>query len=764
MNYKFLLYVYFFTTLLAAKLNAQAIPYTIEKHPTVFSKIETHLQNEELDSVFNLCGLIIQKENKPEIKGIAHFYQGEAAALLNDFQHASASFSDAIAIFQSINFEKGLAMAYCNQGDVAFYQRQLNKADALYDQSLALAEKLGLNKVLVNIYQNKSMIYTDMQQHKSAMRFLKKALKNAYLIDSPDQIKNILNQVATNYHSLGELDSAIIYFHKTIVFKNKKNDNEGLISDYSALGNLYRERGSYIQAQEQLLKGLKVAEFEKDTFSMMTLFSEIGDVYAAQEGWNKSEEHYKKALELAQLKKRQFIEARCLSKLANIYQLQNQEKKAIEYYEQALMLYEKNNSKINAADVQINLSKLYKEGNQLEKAKTYLLGALEARSQSADKLSALTVKMALAEIEIISNNSRGGIKLINECLPEYRKMRDREGLKNGYLLLSDAYSKSNNHKLAFQFFKKYKNISDSLMAVDRAKAVSELELLYTTEKKDKEIAQQKAELEKQEIRSQERQSRNLLMAILGVFILMAVTTGLIYSRQVNRRLATKNKKIESQNVEIESERNRAESLLLNILPATVADELKQKGQATPKHFDAVTVMFTDFEGFTKIASSLPPSEIVSELNDCFLKFDEIAEQHNLEKIKTMGDAYMCAGGLPLKNSSHPMDAILAAKKIIAFVQNRNAHLATQGKPIWPIRIGIHTGELVAGVVGSKKFAYDIWGDTVNVASRMESSAGVGEINISEATYKLVNEKFHCKYRGEIEVKNKGKMGMYIVNA
>ncbi len=746
-----------------AKVFAQAAPYIIEKYPAIFSEIEKHLQNEELDSVFNSCTLIIQKEYKLEIKGIAYFYQGEAASLLNDFQYAQASFFDAIEIFKSTNFKKGLALAYCKQGDVFFYQRDFLKADSLYNQSLELSEKFGLNKVLADIYQNKSMIYTDLQDHMQAMRFLKKALKTIYLIDEQGQVKNILNQIATNYHSLGELDSAIVYFQKTIEFKNDTNDKEGLISDYSALGNLFRERGSYIQAQEHLLKGLKVAESEKDTFSMMTLFSEIGDVYAAQEGWNKSEQRYLKALELARLKNRQFIEAGCLNKLANIYQLQSKEKKAIEYYEQALKLYEQNNSKINAADVQISLSKLYKEGNQLGKAKNYLLGAIKARNQSADILIILSAKMALAEIEILSGNSGKGINIIKECLPEYKKMQDQEGLKNGYLLLSGAYSKSNNYKLAFQYFQQYNNISDSLMAIDRSKTISELELLYTTEKKDKEIAQQKAALEKQEIKARERQNRNLLFAILGVFILLTVTIGLIYSRQVNRRLASKNNQIESQKVEIESERNRAEGLLLNILPATVAEELKQKGHATPVHFEAVTVVFTDFEGFTKIASSLPPAEIVSELNECFLKFDEIAERHNLEKIKTMGDAYMCAGGLPIKNDTHPTDAILAAKEIMAFVEERNTELAAEGKPIWPIRIGIHTGELVAGVVGSKKFAYDIWGDTVNVASRMESSAGVGEINISEATYELVSKKFPCRYRGEIEVKNKGKMGMYIVD-
>ncbi|MCC6727289.1 MAG: adenylate/guanylate cyclase domain-containing protein, partial [Saprospiraceae bacterium] len=230
----------------------------------------------------------------------------------------------------------------------------------------------------------------------------------------------------------------------------------------------------------------------------------------------------------------------------------------------------------------------------------------------------------------------------------------------------------------------------------------------------------------------------------------------------NKRLAAQNQQIEAQKAEIDAERSRAEGLLLNILPDEVAAELKQKGSATPQHYDSASVLFTDFQGFTKISSTMPPTEIVQELNEMFLDFDEICERHNLEKIKTIGDSYMCAGGLPIANNTHPNDAVLAAKEMLKTVEKHNAKNAAKGKPQWRIRIGIHTGEVVAGVVGSKKFAYDIWGDTVNTASRMESNCPAGEINVSEATYKHVHKAFNCEYRGEVEVKNKGKMGMYLV--
>ena len=295
-----------------------------------------------------------------------------------------------------------------------------------------------------------------------------------------------------------------------------------------------------------------------------------------------------------------------------------------------------------------------------------------------------------------------------------------------------------------------------LDSLDAARLLAEQQKQFAEEESRK-------ELERKEKEQAEFRSKIYSLGALGLLIFALITGSWLYGRKLNRTLAKRNEKIEAQNKEIESERNRAEGLLLNILPAAIAYELKEKGAATPKHYDAVTVLFTDFEGFTAIAAEMHPEEVVKELNECFMKFDEIAEKYHLEKIKTIGDSYMCAGGLPVKNTTHPHDAVSAGKEMLTFIEQRNNRLKASGKPPWPIRIGIHTGELVAGVVGKRKFAYDIWGDTVNVASRMESNSEVGHINISEATYKLVGDKFHCKYRGELEVKHKGKMGMYIVD-
>lgn len=232
----------------------------------------------------------------------------------------------------------------------------------------------------------------------------------------------------------------------------------------------------------------------------------------------------------------------------------------------------------------------------------------------------------------------------------------------------------------------------------------------------------------------------------------------------NFELTEKNELIQSQNETIEKEKAKSDELLLNILPEQTANELKEKGYATPQHYHQVSVLFTDFKGFTKLAEKITPQEVIEELNYCFTAFDKILEKHNMEKIKTIGDAYMAAGGIPMANQTNFIDAINAGLEMQSFMKQLKIEKAKEGLPMWEMRLGIHTGEVIAGVVGKKKFAYDIWGDTVNLASRMESSGEIGQVNISGDTYALIKTHFECEYRGKIKAKNKGEVDMYFVKS
>lgn len=214
---------------------------------------------------------------------------------------------------------------------------------------------------------------------------------------------------------------------------------------------------------------------------------------------------------------------------------------------------------------------------------------------------------------------------------------------------------------------------------------------------------------------------------------------------------------------LNQERRRSDALLLSVLPEPVARELKIYERVEPREYESASVLFTDFVGFTRIAEGFTPQQLVSELDFCFRRFDEIARRHNLEKIKTIGDAYMAVGGVPEPNRTHARDCVSAALEIAAFVAETRAARMRLGLSYWDVRVGVHTGELVAGVIGREKFSYDVWGDTVNTASRMESSGAPGRVNVSRTTYELVKGAFACEYRGLVEAKGKGEVEMFFVD-
>ncbi len=259
--------------------------------------------------------------------------------------------------------------------------------------------------------------------------------------------------------------------------------------------------------------------------------------------------------------------------------------------------------------------------------------------------------------------------------------------------------------------------------------------------------------------------------------IVAIETDITKEKEAELSLVRRNKEIEKLAEELQKaneelkrqkqlimeERQKTNQLLENILPHHVAQQLITWGYAKPRKYKMATVMFTDFKGFTRSCEHLSPEQIVDYLHHFFSKFDDIIVEHYIEKIKTIGDAYMCVGGVPLRNRSNPFDVVLAGLEIQHFMSNLDLYDPEKKLPRWQLRIGIHTGPLVAGVVGKIKFAYDVWGDTVNVAQRLESACEVGRVNISETTYEHIKDYFDCEYRGKIEIKNHAKIAMYYVN-
>ncbi len=362
-------------------------------------------------------------------------------------------------------------------------------------------------------------------------------------------------------------------------------------------------------------------------------------------------------------------------------------------------------------------------------------------------------------------------------------------------LLTDCYALLGDDEKEAQYKALYDNYQDFFISKTNLDSAREkVEVLQSENKRKQvelELTKSKIENINLQLESQRaKEERNMAiirqnklekklmiggLSVIGIFLLVAIVANQ-YKKRTNKKLAIQNKKIlmqkemiEKRQKELKEEKARTEALLLNILPKPVADELRTNKRVTPRYYKMVTIMFTDFRGFTRIAERMSPGEIVRELDACFMAFDRIIEQYEtsvgrkcVEKIKTIGDGYMCAGGVPIANESNPSDVVKVALMIRDYMEKRKLEKMAKKEAFFEIRIGINTGPVVAGVVGKKKFAYDIWGDAVNLASRMESNGEVGRVNISGDTYKYIKDKFLCAYRGKISVKNRGEVDMYFI--
>lgn len=385
---------------------------------------------------------------------------------------------------------------------------------------------------------------------------------------------------------------------------------------------------------------------------------------------------------------------------------------------------------------------------QLDSAEVYFIKTKEAMNTFSvpyfNAAGTATPGYYLAKIYVERKQYNKAKAILEEEISQITNIR-AELLKEQKLLIT-VYLNLGDSDAANALFTEYINGQTELYEEERKNRTTSFEVEAKIELAENTIKNLETEQAIAEV------TKKYLIGIAAMLLIVAI---IIFNRfRITRK----------QKIIIEKEQERSEQLLLNILPAEVASELKAKGSAEARQFDTVTVMFTDFKGFTQISEKLSPTQLVAEIHTCFKAFDDIINKHNIEKIKTIGDAYMCAGGLSLTHPTNAIDVIHAALDILSFMEQHIERLKKENKPVFEIRIGIHTGPVVAGIVGVKKFSYDIWGDTVNIAARMESSGEVGKINISKNTYEEIKNVFPCVYRGKVEAKNKGTIDMYFVDA
>ncbi len=472
--------------------------------------------------------------------------------------------------------------------------------------------------------------------------------------------------------------------------------------------------------------------------------------------------------------------------LAIFYYEQKDTLQAIEYNKMALKEMTEINHVDNMASVSNNLALQYSDLAQYDSAEYYFRESIRLFHISVPNPKLRNPYINLAEVFRLTHNYDSSVYYTRFAIQNAIDIGDGESLGSAYWQIAKTYrdldkpdsatkyfqlamekiemyqpatagvlfypdlagfyASMGNHKSAYEYLQKAIGIKDLIFNEQNNKVIKEMDVKYQASQKEKEILKQEEQIKRQKIVS------NSIMAVAAVFLLLIF---FVYRGYRQKQKA---------NIIITHEKKRSDELLLNILPAEVAEELKQKGSTEAKQFNDVTVMFTDFKNFSQISEKLSPAELVAEIHTCFKAFDHIIGGHNIEKIKTIGDSYMCAGGLPVANTTNAIDVVSAAMEIQKFMQQHVLNRKNEGKEVFEIRIGIHTGPVVAGIVGVKKFAYDIWGDTVNIASRMESSGEAGKLNISGSTYQLVKDKFKCVHRGKIQAKNKGELDMYFVDS
>jgi len=582
-----------------------------------------------------------------------------------------------------------------------------------------------------------------------------------------------LKSIGIGYYLQGKSIETLEYWELSLALFDSIGDKTGVANILSNEGAVYFNQGDDNKALELYLNSLKVSEELQDTLRIVTALSNIGGVYSNKpKTYDKALENYFRALPLmeayqdqAKQETKDAIGTICINigeayfrkdtshisqsseyKELNRFSIDSlahiNDSLALLYFEKAMKISESSED-LPAAMTWIG--RIYARRKEFNKAISYQNSAYDISKKLETLLDMTQARLWLGN----TYYDMGEIRLAITAYSEAEKLGEELGgsnieLMHTYAGLALSFAKLGRYEKAYDYQSKLTEIKQDLYNIDADKKLSGLQFTFDIQKKQGQIDLLTKDKELQELDlKRQKQIKNATIGGLSVVCIFLVV-------------------VFFQKKKITKEKQRSDELLLNILPKETAEELKATGSAKTKSFDLVSVMFTDFKNFTQASEKLSAEELVEEINYCYSEFDKIVTKYGIEKIKTIGDSYMCAGGLPAPNSTHATDVVKAGLEMQEFILKNKAAREKTGQPFFELRLGVHTGPVVAGIVGIKKFAYDIWGDTVNTASRMESSGEVGKVNVSGSTYEIIKDKFTCIHRGKIKAKNKGEIDMYFV--
>ncbi len=648
------------------------------------------------------------------------------------------------------------------------------QAIAYLDSSLVLAQKSGFKKGEGNAWNYRGVVEDIHGSSEEAIVFFQKSLAIREALGDRKGVASLLNNIGNVRENLGDYLGALQSYQSSLKIREELQDTARIVRAYYNIAIVLESMGDYPEALDHIFKYLEGVESTGDEEAVANAWNIIGNIKTEVDRYSEALQAYQKSLAIHRKLGNEWQEASVLNNIANLKDTGAEDlmdegiladsvlqmfREAITIHQEALQIRQRLNDQAGQAEifnnigyVLKNLGSFYKDkGDMTEAEKTwaetevYFERALKIFEQDNDKAGIMEVYNGIADVRRRQQRYAEALVYTNRYHQIAKEINDQKFQQNALKDLARIHYKIGEYKKAYEYREAYDELRYARFNEDRIRAEERREAVYSDRKKQQEIQRQEQELKLQE--AQLKNAANVRNSLIGGAALLLLLAVVLFNR----------------NNIIRTEKQRSENLLLNILPAQTAEELKTHGKAKARRYDAVTVLFSDFKSFTQIAELTTPEELVAELDECFQAFDEIATRHGIEKIKTIGDAYLCAAGLPVPSPTHATDVVQAAIDMQQFMHELRQRQRAAGKPEFFCRIGIHTGPVVAGVVGKKKFAYDIWGDTVNMAARMEQSSEINRVNISQSTYELVKDQFPCAHRGKVSAKNKGEVDMYFVD-
>ncbi len=726
----------------------------------------------------------------------------------------------ALPIFKELNYQEYIARTYNQFGYLENNLSNYKEAVNQFKTSLKLNEEIGnLSAMAINL-GNLGTIYSILSDYTAALNTLWQAYYINVKIGNQESTAKNLNNIGLVYRSMSDYPKAIEHFQKALSINEKLENKKDISSNLGNISLVYSNLGDYKMAMDYQKRALLIEESLGRKIEMARGYGNMGSIFINQLNYASAMEYLQKALAINQVIGNKKGVAVNLKNIGELNLILGHYTEALNFQKQSLAINEDIGNKPGQSNNLLEMGNIFRDSPDSFVVNQGVNARLKYKKADAYYIKSLNIAQ---DINALNEQQRSWLEMSKNYDLDADYKEAYKAYKN-YIEIRDSIinegiqKKITQKEMQYNFDKKETELKYQQQLVDQKlqeqilyakQKQQELELkekklalsqqneqlqrlAYLKEKAEKQENQKQLSLSEKESQLKEVQlqvlgkqkalkeselylsqvelkskafQRNIFIGGFLLFILIAIFMYFGFKNQkklngqlalLNEKVSIKNEQLTNVNLQVQKEKKKSDDLLLNILPEEIAEELKNKGEIEAKLYNHVSVLFTDFVGFTNISENLSPTELVAEIHSNFTAFDAIIEKHNLEKIKTIGDAYLAVCGLPNEFPDHADKIVRAAIDIRDYVLNNGGR--------FQVRIGVNSGPVVAGIVGVKKYAYDIWGDTVNTAARMEQNSEAGKVNISGSTYELIKNRVNCEYRGKVKAKNKGEIDMYFVNS